>query len=133
MQKNISREILCARFLTILHDCKICSKLDPEDIESGQDECKAGVLNGIDALLMDAEELMDDTIKKDDKKPYEVFILIIIQFKKICFNCDCKSSMMLDLYKQSDGNLETHEGIDAENKASIKKDIPNLHSIKKIQ
>ena len=129
--KNISHAVLCARFLTPLQDCKVCSELDSKDPEVGQQECKAGILANIDAILMDAENVLDSEVKKEFREQYEMFIALVIIFKKVCFKCECNAPMMLDFYNEIGENLESYKEQTSDREKSIKREASILQCIKK--
>lgn len=128
---KIFYSVLCSRVLTPLQHCKICSKLKSAEPESEKAECKVNILESFDYIISDAEELFDGETDKELRKLYEVFIMIIIEFKKRCFECDGDKEILYLLYKEIGGNFESNSKNVNEVKVEEKKVF--LHNIKEVK
>lgn len=98
---DLTYDILCSRILTPLQDCKLCMALDPKrNPEENPENCKAHVMENFDEIILDAEAVYDDEHEKVRKAKLEAFILLAIELKKKCFECNRDKSLLFLLYEE---------------------------------
>ncbi len=131
--KNISFAVLCARFLTPLQRCRVCTEINSDKPEDGQQEYKTEVLVDLDVLLIDAEESLELETNKEAKASLGMLIAALIDYKKACFNCDCKTPTMLDIYNEVKAEFKVCEEQTSGEKKGVKSKASSLYCVKSNQ
>lgn len=98
---TLELRILFSRLFTPLQDCKACNELSLMDVDEGQAEYKAMILEKTEQLLLDAQDQYDEEInKKEEREKIERFINSLIDLREKCFHCTCERPVMLEFHEE---------------------------------